>query len=125
MGIVKSFGGLVAARFCLGIAESPLFPGISYYLVSWYKREECESHCLDTCLCAAGTSPCLREAGTSRPESDADPGHHPQPTSGWPFSSLQLLSLERSAASWRGRFRRCVVLVGSRAGRTYPFCSCR
>ncbi|BGP55657.1 hypothetical protein JCM8202v2_003262 [Rhodotorula sphaerocarpa] len=40
MGIVKSFGGLVAARFCLGIAESPLFPGISYYLVSWYKREE-------------------------------------------------------------------------------------
>lgn len=42
MGLCTSFGGLVAARFCLGLAESPLFPGICYYLVSWYKRDECE-----------------------------------------------------------------------------------
>ncbi|POY74243.1 hypothetical protein BMF94_2681 [Rhodotorula taiwanensis] len=40
MGLCTNFGGLVAARFCLGIAESPLFPGICYYLVSWYKRDE-------------------------------------------------------------------------------------
>ncbi|KWU42228.1 transporter [Rhodotorula sp. JG-1b] len=40
MGLCTSFGGLVAARFCLGLAESPLFPGICYYLVSWYKRDE-------------------------------------------------------------------------------------
>lgn len=48
MGLCTSYGGLVAARFCLGLAESPLFPGICYYLVSWYKRDECESiviHC--------------------------------------------------------------------------------
>ncbi|KAK4702076.1 hypothetical protein P7C70_g4146, partial [Phenoliferia sp. Uapishka_3] len=40
MGIVKSYGGLVAARFCLGLAESGLFPGICFYLTMWYKRDE-------------------------------------------------------------------------------------
>ncbi|KAM0752161.1 putative MFS nicotinic acid transporter Tna1 [Meredithblackwellia eburnea MCA 4105] len=40
MGVVHNFGGLVAARFCLGLAESGLFPGICFYLTMWYKRDE-------------------------------------------------------------------------------------
>ncbi|GAA6020852.1 hypothetical protein JCM10207_001681 [Rhodosporidiobolus poonsookiae] len=35
MGIVHNFAGLAAARFFLGLAESPLFPGFS-----WYRRDE-------------------------------------------------------------------------------------
>ncbi|GAA6027742.1 hypothetical protein JCM8097_008011 [Rhodosporidiobolus ruineniae] len=40
MGLCTNFGGLVAARFFLGLSESALFPGICYYLICWYKREE-------------------------------------------------------------------------------------
>jgi len=40
MGLVSSFGGLMTCRFFLGLAEAGLFPGISYYLSCWYKREE-------------------------------------------------------------------------------------
>ncbi|GAA5990880.1 hypothetical protein JCM10908_000062 [Rhodotorula pacifica] len=40
MGLCTNFAGLVVARFFLGLAESPLFPGICFYLVSWYKRDE-------------------------------------------------------------------------------------
>lgn len=37
---VKSYGGLIATRFFLGLAEAGVFPG-SFYLISfWYKREE-------------------------------------------------------------------------------------
>ena len=32
MGIVKNFGGLLAARAALGIAEGGLFPGVTYYI---------------------------------------------------------------------------------------------
>lgn len=32
MGIVQSFGGLVAARLALGLAEGGLFPGVTYYI---------------------------------------------------------------------------------------------
>ncbi|KAJ8294910.1 putative transporter [Rhodotorula toruloides] len=40
MGTCSNFAGLVAARFFLGLTESVLFPGICFYLVSWYKRNE-------------------------------------------------------------------------------------
>ncbi|KAL8279815.1 hypothetical protein RQP46_007665 [Phenoliferia psychrophenolica] len=35
MGLVHNFGGLLATRFCLGLAE-----GICFYLTMWYKRDE-------------------------------------------------------------------------------------
>ncbi|KAK5107451.1 hypothetical protein LTR62_001249 [Meristemomyces frigidus] len=40
MGLVKSFSGLAAARWFLGMAEAGLFPGVTYYLSCWYKRKE-------------------------------------------------------------------------------------
>ncbi|KAF2429822.1 putative MFS transporter [Tothia fuscella] len=40
MGLVHNYGGLVAARFFLGVAEAGLFPGVNYYLSCWYKRSE-------------------------------------------------------------------------------------
>ncbi|KAF4462502.1 hypothetical protein FALBO_10682 [Fusarium albosuccineum] len=41
MGIVHNFGGLLATRMALGLAEGGLFPGITYYITMWYKRHEC------------------------------------------------------------------------------------
>ena len=41
MGFVTNFGGLVAARAALGLAEGGLFPGVSYYITVWYPRHEC------------------------------------------------------------------------------------
>ncbi|KAG9315896.1 major facilitator superfamily domain-containing protein [Chiua virens] len=38
MCLVKTYQGLVAARFFLGLAESGLFPGVAYYLSFWYPR---------------------------------------------------------------------------------------
>lgn len=39
---VKSYGGLIATRFFLGLAECGIFPG-SFYLISfWYKRSEAQ-----------------------------------------------------------------------------------
>ena len=32
MGVVTNFGGLLAARAALGIAEGGLFPGVTYYI---------------------------------------------------------------------------------------------
>ncbi|KAI3317136.1 putative allantoate permease [Xylariaceae sp. AK1471] len=41
-GFVKSYGGLLATRFFLGLAESGIFPG-SFYLISfWYKTDEAQ-----------------------------------------------------------------------------------
>jgi MFS family permease len=40
MGFVKSWSGLMSARFFLGLAEAGLFPGVNYFLSSWYKRNE-------------------------------------------------------------------------------------
>jgi len=40
MGLVHNYGGLVTARFFLGVAEAGLFPGVNYYLSCWYKRSE-------------------------------------------------------------------------------------
>ncbi|KAI1824041.1 major facilitator superfamily domain-containing protein [Xylaria intraflava] len=39
-GIVQNTGGFLAARFFLGVAESGLFPGVTYYFSMWYKRRE-------------------------------------------------------------------------------------
>merc|ERR1712000_501543 len=41
MGIVTNYGGLLAARAALGIAEGGLFPGVTYYITLWYRRHEC------------------------------------------------------------------------------------
>lgn len=58
MGLVHNFGGLLAARAALGIAEGGLFPGknllqvtfigllltvlgVTYYITLWYRRHEC------------------------------------------------------------------------------------
>lgn len=40
MGFVKTWNGLMAARWFLGLTEAGLFPGINYYLSCWYKRSE-------------------------------------------------------------------------------------
>lgn len=40
MGFVKTYQQLVAVRFCLGFAESGLFPGVIYYLTFWYPRHK-------------------------------------------------------------------------------------
>ncbi|KAI0647385.1 MFS general substrate transporter [Trametes meyenii] len=39
-GFTHSFGGLVAARFFLGLAEAGFLPGCCYLIAMWYKREE-------------------------------------------------------------------------------------
>lgn len=41
MGFVKNFGGLIAARMMLGVAEGGLFPGVTWYITLWYRRHEC------------------------------------------------------------------------------------
>lgn len=40
MGFVKTWSGLMAARWFLGLAEAGLFPGVTYFLSCWYKRSE-------------------------------------------------------------------------------------
>jgi len=40
MGFVRSWDGLMAARWFLGVMEAGLFPGVNYYLSCWYKRNE-------------------------------------------------------------------------------------
>ncbi|KAE8242943.1 hypothetical protein A4X06_0g6662 [Tilletia controversa] len=39
-GFARSYGGLIAARLCLGIAEAGLFPGVNFMLSGWYRRNE-------------------------------------------------------------------------------------
>ncbi|KAK7712998.1 hypothetical protein SLS57_007559 [Botryosphaeria dothidea] len=40
MGIVQSFKGLLTARFFLGLTEAGLYPGATFYITTWYRREE-------------------------------------------------------------------------------------
>jgi MFS family permease len=40
VGVVTTYGQLLALRFCLGMFESGLFPGLNFFLTGWYKREE-------------------------------------------------------------------------------------
>ncbi|KDN47749.1 MFS general substrate transporter [Tilletiaria anomala UBC 951] len=39
-GVVKNYGGLVAARVSLAIAEAGLFPGVNFLLSGWYTRSQ-------------------------------------------------------------------------------------
>ncbi|BGP20796.1 hypothetical protein JCM10213_008933 [Rhodosporidiobolus nylandii] len=43
MGLVSNFGGLLATRLCLGIAEAGLFPGIILLLSIYYPRHRSQS----------------------------------------------------------------------------------
>ena len=39
-GAVHSYGGLIAVRFFLGFVEAAYFPGVLFFLSSWYTRKE-------------------------------------------------------------------------------------
>ncbi|CAK7201568.1 hypothetical protein SEUCBS139899_004274 [Sporothrix eucalyptigena] len=39
-GAVQNFGGLLACRFFLGIAEAPFFVGVAFLFSGWYTRRE-------------------------------------------------------------------------------------
>ncbi|KAE8154364.1 major facilitator superfamily domain-containing protein [Aspergillus avenaceus] len=39
-GLVKNYGGLLATRFFIGVAESGMFPGCYYLIGMWYKRPD-------------------------------------------------------------------------------------
>ncbi|KAH0590875.1 hypothetical protein H2248_000992 [Termitomyces sp. 'cryptogamus'] len=39
-GIIHNYGGLVTVRVLLGLFEAGMYPGIVYYISSWYKRSE-------------------------------------------------------------------------------------
>ncbi|KAI0906733.1 MFS general substrate transporter [Ustulina deusta] len=41
-GFVQSYGGLLATRFLLGLAEAGMFPGSVYLISFWYKRAEAQ-----------------------------------------------------------------------------------
>lgn len=41
-GLVQSYGGLLATRFFLGLAETGMFPGSFYLIGMWYKRSEAQ-----------------------------------------------------------------------------------
>ncbi|KAI9729072.1 MAG: hypothetical protein M1828_000157 [Chrysothrix sp. TS-e1954] len=41
-GFVTNYGGLLAARFFLGVAETPMYPGAFYIIAMWYKRTEAQ-----------------------------------------------------------------------------------
>ena len=43
LGLVKNYGGLLAVRAALGLAEGGLFPGITWFITMWYQRHECGS----------------------------------------------------------------------------------
>jgi sugar phosphate permease len=40
LGGTRSFAGVTAVRFLLGMFEAGLFPGLVYYLTFWYKHNE-------------------------------------------------------------------------------------
>ncbi|GAA5861034.1 hypothetical protein JCM1840_003058 [Sporobolomyces johnsonii] len=42
-GLCQNFGGLVAARFCLGLLEGGVFPGLVLYLSMFYRRHELQT----------------------------------------------------------------------------------
>ncbi|KAF2187051.1 major facilitator superfamily protein [Zopfia rhizophila CBS 207.26] len=49
--LVKSYGGLVACRFLLGITEGPFYPGATYLLSIFYTRKEVAAR-IATLYCA-------------------------------------------------------------------------
>jgi MFS family permease len=41
-GFVKSYSGLLATRFLLGVFETGMFPGAFYLIGMWYRRHEAQ-----------------------------------------------------------------------------------
>ncbi|CCA68001.1 related to allantoate permease [Serendipita indica DSM 11827] len=41
MGFVKTYHQLLALRAILGFFEGGLFPGVNFYITTWYRRHEC------------------------------------------------------------------------------------
>jgi MFS family permease len=41
-GLVQNYGGLLATRFFLGLAETGMFPGCFYLIGMWYRRAEAQ-----------------------------------------------------------------------------------
>ncbi|KAG5986657.1 hypothetical protein E4U54_005312 [Claviceps lovelessii] len=41
-GVVRNYGGLLAARFFLGLFETGMFPGAFYLIGMWYRRHEAQ-----------------------------------------------------------------------------------
>ncbi|KAG8839992.1 hypothetical protein FRB91_006635 [Serendipita sp. 411] len=41
MGFVKTYTQLMVIRAMLGFFEGGLFPGVNYYITTWYRRHEC------------------------------------------------------------------------------------
>ena len=39
-GFIHNYAGLLVTRLLLGAAEGGLFPALTLYLMTWYKREE-------------------------------------------------------------------------------------
>ncbi|KXN83912.1 hypothetical protein AN958_00992 [Leucoagaricus sp. SymC.cos] len=39
-GVIHSYGGLITLRLLLGLTEAGMYPGIVFYISSWYKRTE-------------------------------------------------------------------------------------
>ncbi|KAF8912987.1 major facilitator superfamily domain-containing protein [Gymnopilus junonius] len=39
-GVIKDYGGLITVRVLLGTAEAGMYPGIVFFITSWYKRSE-------------------------------------------------------------------------------------
>ncbi|KAL4753681.1 hypothetical protein BDW72DRAFT_21679 [Aspergillus terricola var. indicus] len=59
---VNNFGGMMACRTILGIAEAPLHAGLLFYLSKWYKKTELSlriSICLSAGLVAAASGPLI------------------------------------------------------------------
>ncbi|KAJ5155735.1 Major facilitator superfamily domain general substrate transporter [Penicillium capsulatum] len=42
MGVVNNYGGLLATRLFLGVAEAGLYPGVAYYITLWYPRHRAQ-----------------------------------------------------------------------------------
>ncbi|KAJ5132824.1 hypothetical protein N7448_006982 [Penicillium atrosanguineum] len=42
MGVVQNYGGLLATRLFLGVAEAGLYPGVAYYITLWYPRHRAQ-----------------------------------------------------------------------------------
>ncbi|KAM5343976.1 hypothetical protein ACJ41O_012513 [Fusarium nematophilum] len=42
MGIVQSYHGLLISRVFLGVAEAGLYPGVAFYITTWYCRHEAQ-----------------------------------------------------------------------------------
>ncbi|KAJ0418922.1 major facilitator superfamily domain-containing protein [Aspergillus carlsbadensis] len=42
MGIVQNYHGLLISRIFLGVTEAGLFPGVAFYITTWYCRHEAQ-----------------------------------------------------------------------------------